>query len=120
MSAALVYHWRVDTSLLPHASARNVQRHDALVLDVGQSVAPSFHGVSSVCSHVHLVHTPRYFVHDTIDMLKYEVSRWTFELLLHHVATTFILESSVLSKKFILYAYWALLMEVNRCAAMIP
>ncbi|KAH7721876.1 protein F41H10.5 [Aphelenchoides avenae] len=72
----------------------------------------TMHWYSTLASQLLLV-SMGYFVHDTIDMLKYEVSRWTFELLLHHVATIFVLESSLLAKKFILYAYWALLMEVN-------
>jgi hypothetical protein len=54
-----------------------------------------------------------YFVHDTIDMTQYEISRWTFELLLHHVACLFVFASAILPQKFLLYGYWALLMEVN-------
>lgn len=54
-----------------------------------------------------------YFIHDTIDILKNERSRWSFELLLHHSACLIVFSCAVLPKKFILYAYWALLMEVN-------
>ncbi|VBB30192.1 unnamed protein product [Acanthocheilonema viteae] len=55
-----------------------------------------------------------YFICDTMDMLRHEVSRWTIELLFHHTASVFAFASAVLSRKFIPYAYWALLMEINR------
>uniref|UniRef100_A0A0N5AJT9 TLC domain-containing protein n=1 Tax=Syphacia muris TaxID=451379 RepID=A0A0N5AJT9_9BILA len=54
-----------------------------------------------------------YFCCDTIDMLRHEISRWTIELLLHHVASVFVFSCSVLPQKFLPYAYGALLMEVN-------
>uniref|UniRef100_A0A915AEP8 TLC domain-containing protein n=2 Tax=Parascaris univalens TaxID=6257 RepID=A0A915AEP8_PARUN len=54
-----------------------------------------------------------YFVCDAIDMLKHEISRWTIELLVHHAASIFVFACAVLPRKFIPYAYWALLMEVN-------
>ncbi|OZC08861.1 hypothetical protein X798_04093 [Onchocerca flexuosa] len=54
-----------------------------------------------------------YFVCDTMDMLRHEISRWTIELLFHHIASAFVFTVPVLSRKFIPYAYWALLMEVN-------
>ncbi|KAL3985528.1 TLC domain family protein [Acanthocheilonema viteae] len=54
-----------------------------------------------------------YFICDTMDMLRHEVSRWTIELLFHHTASVFAFASAVLSRKFIPYAYWALLMEIN-------
>jgi len=54
-----------------------------------------------------------YFIHDTIDMLRFEISRWTLELLLHHVASLFVFAAAVCPRKFIPYAHWALLMEVN-------
>ncbi|KAM3717095.1 TLC domain-containing protein [Dirofilaria immitis] len=54
-----------------------------------------------------------YFICDAMDMLRHEISRWTIELLFHHVASAFFFAVAVLSHKFIPYAYWALLMEVN-------
>ncbi|VDD87258.1 unnamed protein product [Enterobius vermicularis] len=54
-----------------------------------------------------------YFVCDTLDMLRHEISRWTIELLLHHTASLFVFACSVLPQKFLPYAYGALLMEVN-------
>ena len=55
-----------------------------------------------------------YFLHDCIDMLQYEWSRWTVELLFHHATTIFSFSTALFSGKFLMYAYWALLMEVNR------
>ncbi|VDN33803.1 unnamed protein product [Gongylonema pulchrum] len=55
-----------------------------------------------------------YFVCDAVDMLRHEISKWTVELLIHHAATMFAFGSAVLPHKFIPYAYWALLMEMNR------
>lgn len=54
-----------------------------------------------------------YFVHDAVDMLHHEWSRWTLELLVHHIATCFALLVGLLSGKFLLGDYWALLMEGN-------
>ncbi|KHJ94000.1 hypothetical protein OESDEN_06078 [Oesophagostomum dentatum] len=54
-----------------------------------------------------------YFTHDAIDMLNHEWSRWTFELLLHHIATCFALLTGLLPQRFLLANYWALLMEGN-------
>ncbi|VDM41226.1 unnamed protein product [Toxocara canis] len=54
-----------------------------------------------------------YFICDAIDMLKHEISKWTLELLLHHVVSIFVFSCAVLPRRFIPYAYWALLMEVN-------
>ncbi|KAK6028629.1 hypothetical protein OSTOST_05285 [Ostertagia ostertagi] len=55
-----------------------------------------------------------YFVHDAMDMLNHEWSRWTMELLIHHIATCFAMLPPLLARKFILANYWALLMEGNR------
>lgn len=46
-------------------------------------------------------------------MLQHEISRWTVELLLHHLAVLITFVSSLLPHKFLSYAYWALFMEVN-------
>uniref|UniRef100_A0A914XD52 TLC domain-containing protein n=1 Tax=Plectus sambesii TaxID=2011161 RepID=A0A914XD52_9BILA len=54
-----------------------------------------------------------YFVCDTIDMAKHEFSRWTVELFVHHIVTVFVFGVATMARKFIPYAYWALLMEVN-------
>ncbi|EYC09473.1 hypothetical protein Y032_0060g3136 [Ancylostoma ceylanicum] len=54
-----------------------------------------------------------YFLHDALDMLNHEWSRWTLELLIHHIATCFALLSGLLPQKFLLCNYWALLMEGN-------
>ncbi|KAK6060610.1 hypothetical protein COOONC_01727 [Cooperia oncophora] len=55
-----------------------------------------------------------YFMHDALDMLNHEWSRWTMELLIHHVATCFAMTPPILARKFLLANYWALLMEGNR------
>lgn len=55
-----------------------------------------------------------YFIHDTIDMLQYEISKWTIELLLHHFATGFVMSVALVGQLFTVYAYQSLLMEVNR------
>lgn len=55
-----------------------------------------------------------YFAYDTVDMLRHELSRWTLEYVLHHFACIFVLLCALLPRKFVLYAYWALLMEVSR------
>ncbi|KAI6204028.1 hypothetical protein M3Y94_00625000 [Aphelenchoides besseyi] len=60
-----------------------------------------------------LLVTVGYFIHDTIDMFKFEISRWTLELLLHHLATGFVMSVAITGERFTVYAYWALLMEVN-------
>jgi len=54
-----------------------------------------------------------YFAYDTTDLLRHESSRWTRELLMHHAATITAFGSAVLSRKFVPFALWALLMEVN-------
>uniref|UniRef100_A0A914CKK3 TLC domain-containing protein n=1 Tax=Acrobeloides nanus TaxID=290746 RepID=A0A914CKK3_9BILA len=54
-----------------------------------------------------------YFVHDAIDMLLHERTRWAFELVLHHAVSIFLMLSALLPRKFIFYIYWALLMELN-------
>jgi hypothetical protein len=54
-----------------------------------------------------------YFFHDMIDMLQYEISRFTAELMLHHLSSIFAFASAVTSRKFVPFAYCALLMEVN-------
>ncbi|VDM07354.1 unnamed protein product [Wuchereria bancrofti] len=54
-----------------------------------------------------------YFICDTMDMLRHEISKWTIELLFHHAASVFAFASAVLPHKFIPYTYWALLMEIN-------
>uniref|UniRef100_A0A7E4V5G4 TLC domain-containing protein n=1 Tax=Panagrellus redivivus TaxID=6233 RepID=A0A7E4V5G4_PANRE len=54
-----------------------------------------------------------YFMHDMIDMLQYELSRFTVELILHHIGSIFVFLVAACSRKFIPYAYCALLMEVN-------
>uniref|UniRef100_A0A1I7XRE2 TLC domain-containing protein n=1 Tax=Heterorhabditis bacteriophora TaxID=37862 RepID=A0A1I7XRE2_HETBA len=46
-------------------------------------------------------------------MLNHEWSRWTFELLFHHIATCTALISGLLPHKLLLADYWALLMEGN-------
>jgi len=57
--------------------------------------------------------TVGYFIHDALDMLQYEWSRWTVELLLHHFATGFVMSVAICGEKFTVYAYQSLLMEVN-------
>jgi hypothetical protein len=47
-------------------------------------------------------------------MARHELSRWTAELFMHHIVTVFVFGVAVMTRKFIPYAYWALLMEVNR------
>ncbi|KAI6214253.1 hypothetical protein M3Y94_00245800 [Aphelenchoides besseyi] len=54
-----------------------------------------------------------YFIHDSIHMLKYEISRWTIELLVHHVLTTSVLMIAVVVEKFVSFAFCSLMMEVN-------
>lgn len=61
-----------------------------------------------------LLLTVGYFLHDALDMLRWEWSRWTLELLAHHLATGFVLACALCSRRFVVFAYWALLMEVNR------
>lgn len=53
-------------------------------------------------------------MHDALDMLQFEISKWTVELLLHHIATGFVMSVAICGEKFTVYAYWQLLMEVNR------
>ncbi|KAI6227377.1 TLC domain-containing protein [Aphelenchoides fujianensis] len=60
-----------------------------------------------------LLLTVGYFLHDAADMLRFERSRWTLELLAHHLATGFVLSCALCSRRFVVFAYWALLMEVN-------
>ncbi|CAI2351801.1 unnamed protein product [Caenorhabditis sp. 36 PRJEB53466] len=54
-----------------------------------------------------------YFFQDAIDMLSYEWSSYTLELLLHHSVTCAALVAPAVTGRFILAAGWALLMEVN-------
>ncbi|CAJ0602694.1 unnamed protein product [Cylicocyclus nassatus] len=54
-----------------------------------------------------------YFTHDALDMLNHEWSRWTLELLLHHIATCLALLTGLLARRFLLADYWAILMEGN-------
>uniref|UniRef100_A0A8R1ICC9 TLC domain-containing protein n=2 Tax=Caenorhabditis japonica TaxID=281687 RepID=A0A8R1ICC9_CAEJA len=55
-----------------------------------------------------------YFFQDAVDMLRYEWSSYTLELLLHHGFTCAALVLPAATGKFTLAAGWALLMEVNR------
>ncbi|KAI6179764.1 TLC domain-containing protein [Aphelenchoides besseyi] len=57
--------------------------------------------------------TVGYFIHDTMDLIKFEISRWTFELLLHHLGTGFVMSIAISGELLTVYAYWALLMEIN-------
>ncbi|CAI2351514.1 unnamed protein product [Caenorhabditis sp. 36 PRJEB53466] len=55
-----------------------------------------------------------YFFYDGIDLVMNDkLSISTGVLLFHHVASIYVLSTAVLSKKFLLYAYWAMLMEVS-------
>lgn len=54
-----------------------------------------------------------YFFQDAIDMLMYEWSSYTLELLLHHFVTCAALVCPGVTGKFTLAAGWALLMEFN-------
>ncbi|PAV73404.1 hypothetical protein WR25_19166 isoform B [Diploscapter pachys] len=54
-----------------------------------------------------------YFLHDAIDMLRYEWSKWTRELLLHHVMTGISLLTPLPNRRFLIPVYWALQMEIN-------
>ncbi|GMS78150.1 hypothetical protein PENTCL1PPCAC_325, partial [Pristionchus entomophagus] len=54
-----------------------------------------------------------YFLNDSIDMAQHEISSRTAELFLHHAASIVAFLFAVLPQKFVLYTYWALLMEVN-------
>ncbi|CAD5227985.1 unnamed protein product [Bursaphelenchus xylophilus] len=54
-----------------------------------------------------------YFIHDALDMLKHEISRWTLELLFHHAVTVFVFLCPICSHDFAIFGYWGLLMEVN-------
>ncbi|CEF67749.1 TRAM/LAG1/CLN8 homology domain-containing protein [Strongyloides ratti] len=60
-----------------------------------------------------VIFSQAYFVHDLIDMSKYEWNKYTLELALHHIATFFFLGTAIWSGKFLIYALWALAMEVN-------
>ncbi|CAD5221355.1 unnamed protein product [Bursaphelenchus okinawaensis] len=57
--------------------------------------------------------TVGYFIHDTIHMMNHEISKWTIELFLHHSATIILFLCPITSHQFAVFAYWALLMEVN-------
>uniref|UniRef100_A0AAF5DA08 TLC domain-containing protein n=1 Tax=Strongyloides stercoralis TaxID=6248 RepID=A0AAF5DA08_STRER len=46
-------------------------------------------------------------------MSKHEWNKYTLELAVHHIATFFFLGAAIWSGKFLIYALWALLMEVN-------
>uniref|UniRef100_A0A8R1HRT6 TLC domain-containing protein n=1 Tax=Caenorhabditis japonica TaxID=281687 RepID=A0A8R1HRT6_CAEJA len=55
-----------------------------------------------------------YFFYDGMDLVMNDkLSISTGVLLFHHVASIYVLSTAVLSKKFLLYAYWAMLMEVS-------
>ncbi|CAI4227449.1 unnamed protein product [Auanema sp. JU1783] len=55
-----------------------------------------------------------YFIYDAYDLLVYDkLSIATGVLLFHHAASVFVLTSAIVSRKFLIYAYWALLMEVS-------
>uniref|UniRef100_A0AC34GQI3 TLC domain-containing protein n=1 Tax=Panagrolaimus sp. ES5 TaxID=591445 RepID=A0AC34GQI3_9BILA len=54
-----------------------------------------------------------YFFHDMQDMLQFEISRFTIELLLHHLSSIFAFGVAITSRKFVPFAYCALIMEAN-------
>uniref|UniRef100_A0A1I7XCM4 TLC domain-containing protein n=1 Tax=Heterorhabditis bacteriophora TaxID=37862 RepID=A0A1I7XCM4_HETBA len=55
-----------------------------------------------------------YFIYDACDLLVNDrISIATCVLLFHHIASVYVLSTAIASKKFLLYAYWALLMEVS-------
>ncbi|TMS37731.1 hypothetical protein L596_004606 [Steinernema carpocapsae] len=70
------------------------------------------HWVDPVAVHLPMI-SIGYFAYDTTDMLRHEISKWTIELLIHHIFSIFALASAVLPQKFIPYAHWALIMEFN-------
>lgn len=54
-----------------------------------------------------------YFIYDILDVLSNERSRYAYEVTLHHVAVFSIFSVGMLAHKFLPYAFWALLVEVN-------
>ncbi|CAJ0942348.1 unnamed protein product, partial [Mesorhabditis belari] len=64
------------------------------------------------CAHIFFL-SIGYFVHDALDMLSHEWSKWMLELLFHHFMTIFVFSVQLSTQKFQPYAFWALLMEVS-------
>uniref|UniRef100_F1L9Q4 TLC domain-containing protein 2 n=2 Tax=Ascaris TaxID=6251 RepID=F1L9Q4_ASCSU len=54
-----------------------------------------------------------YFCHDVFDILSHERSRYAFEVLVHHAVIFSVFSVGMLAHKFLPYAYWALLVEIN-------
>ncbi|CAJ0955643.1 unnamed protein product, partial [Mesorhabditis belari] len=72
----------------------------------------TIHWWDDSCAHVFLC-SIGYFIHDTLDMLSNEWSKWMIELLFHHTLTIIIFLVQLTSQRFQPYAFWVLLMEVS-------
>ncbi|VDK69090.1 unnamed protein product [Litomosoides sigmodontis] len=109
------HQWPVVICIFRNSPASDARRNDALVQSMGQTTPNSLHSQKLLFYYYRCCANgiAAYFICDTMDMLRHEISRWTVELLFHHAASVFAFASAVLSRKFIPYAYWALLMEIN-------
>ncbi|KAK0398156.1 hypothetical protein QR680_002451 [Steinernema hermaphroditum] len=106
------YRLRNLTVCIVHSSITGCWAISSLFLLTDPMFNHVIHWVSPIAIHLPMI-SIGYFAYDITDMLRHEISRWTIELLLHHVVSIFVLTSAVLSQKFILYAHWALIMEFN-------
>ncbi|TKR87728.1 hypothetical protein L596_012081 [Steinernema carpocapsae] len=100
------------TVCLVHSSITGCWALSMLLLYPDIMFYHTMHWYQSFAIHLPMI-SIGYFCYDLTDMLRHEISRWTVELGLHHVASIFVFTSAVLAQKFLPYAHWALLMEIN-------
>ncbi|CAI5448955.1 unnamed protein product [Caenorhabditis angaria] len=101
------------TTSLIHSSISGIYLFTFFCLNTRLMFGSPLHYWTNLDSQI-IILSIGYFIYDGFDLLVNDkISISTGVLLFHHVASIFVLSSSILSKKFLLYAYWALLMEVS-------
>ncbi|XP_061189669.1 TLC domain-containing protein 2-like [Saccostrea echinata] len=115
--------------LLPKAAEKNAWKWKNISTSLVHSVITGFW--SCLCfydnpklaedmikTHTVLAHTlisvsVGYFIYDTIDMLRYQRNRQSFELMGHHVVIIICFGVSIVSRMYVGYAVVALVIELN-------
>uniref|UniRef100_A0A0N5A392 TLC domain-containing protein n=1 Tax=Parastrongyloides trichosuri TaxID=131310 RepID=A0A0N5A392_PARTI len=100
------------TVSLIHASTTGLCALLFTIIRPNEMFFNAIHWYEPWATHI-LLFSMAYFVYDAVNIARNEQSRYTVELFLHHGATIFVFSCAVFSQKFLLYAFWALLMEVS-------
>ncbi|CAB3409291.1 unnamed protein product [Caenorhabditis bovis] len=102
----------VTTSLI-HSFISGVYILAFFCLNTRLAFASPLHYYTNLDSQI-IILSIGYFFYDGFDLIVNDkLSISTGVLLFHHTASIFVLSTAVLSQKFLLYAYWAMLMEMS-------